>query len=53
MNKDYQLEQLRKMLMDSELKSGLYLIDTELNDSDIGIVVGSVSSCKIPKKSGK
>lgn len=46
MNKDYQLEQLRKMLMDSELKSGLYLIDTELNDSDIGIVVGSVSSCK-------
>ena len=46
MNKDYQLEQLRKMLMDSELKSGLYLIDTELNDSDIGIVVDSVSSCK-------
>ena len=35
MNKDYQLEQLSRMLTDSSQKSGLYLIDTDLEDGDI------------------
>lgn len=42
MNEDYQLEQLRRMLMDPELKSGLYLIDTALNDRDIEIVIHGI-----------
>lgn len=35
MNKDYQLEQLQKMLENPEQQSGLYLIDTDLDDEDI------------------
>lgn len=35
MNKDYELEQLRRMLEDPKQQSGLYLIDTGLNDEDI------------------
>lgn len=35
MNKDYQLEQLSRMLTDSSQKSGLFLIDTDLEDGDI------------------
>ena len=36
MNKNYQQEKLRRMLTDSSLKSGLYLIDTDLDDEEIG-----------------
>lgn len=39
MNKDYQLWQLQKMLEDPEQKSGLYLIDTDLNDEDIETLI--------------
>ena len=35
MNKDYQREQLRRMLENPMLKSGIYLIDTDLEDVDI------------------
>lgn len=35
MNKAYELEQLRQLLMSPELKSGLYLLDTELSDAEI------------------
>lgn len=35
MNKAYQQEQLRKMLMNPALQSGLYLIDTDLSDEEI------------------
>lgn len=32
MNKNYQLEQLRKMLENPEYKSGLYILNSDLND---------------------
>lgn len=35
MNKDFQLQQLNIMLMDPRLKSGLYLLDTDLTDEEI------------------
>lgn len=35
MNKDFQLQQLGIMLMDSGLKSGLYLLETDLTDEEI------------------
>ena len=35
MSKAYELEQLRKLLMDPDLASGLYLLDTELTDEEI------------------
>lgn len=35
MNKDYQREQLRGMLENPMLQSGIYLIDTDLEDKDI------------------
>ena len=35
MNKGYQLDQLRRMLTDTSLKSGLYLLDTDLEDEEI------------------
>ena len=35
MNKNFQLEQLGMMLMEPGLKSGLYLIDTDLTDEEI------------------
>ncbi len=35
MNKEYQLAQLSRMLTDSSLKSGFYLVDTDLEDGDI------------------
>ena len=39
MNKGYQLGQLHRMLTDPSLKSGLYLIDTDLDDDEIGLYV--------------
>lgn len=35
MNKDFQLEQLRRMLEKPRLKSGMYLIETDLVDAEI------------------
>ena len=37
MNKNFQLEQLGMMLMEPGLKSGLYLIDTDLTKRLSGI----------------
>lgn len=50
MSDNFQLEKLRRMLMDPGLKSGLYLIDTALNDKDIEIVVSSIDNCKYIKE---
>lgn len=35
MNKQYQLEQLRRLLENPTQQSGLYLIDTDLTDYEI------------------
>ena len=35
MNKTFEIDQLRGLLMDTTLTSGLYLFDTELNDVEI------------------
>ena len=45
MNKDYQLEQLRRLLENPVLQSGLYLIDTDLEDGEIEKYVKETSSC--------
>ena len=44
MNKDFQLEQLQRLLVDPEVKSGLYLIDTDLTDEDIATYISERSS---------
>lgn len=36
MNKEYQLEQLMRVLQNPQLQSGLYLLDTDLNDDELG-----------------
>lgn len=51
MNKDYQLEQLRRMLVNPELKSGLYLIDTDLSDEEIEEYLKSFGICSYEKES--
>lgn len=35
MSKAFELEHLRKLLMNPELPSGLYLLDTDLTDEEI------------------
>lgn len=35
MNKAFELEHLRNLLMNPELPSGLYLLDTDLTDEEI------------------
>lgn len=45
MNKDYQMEQLRRLLENPALQSGLYLIDTDLEDGEIEKFVKETSSC--------
>jgi hypothetical protein len=35
MNKAFELEHLRNLLMNPELPSGLYLLDTDLTDDEI------------------
>jgi hypothetical protein len=39
MNKAYELEQLHKLLVDPDLASGLYLLDTELTDEEIEVYI--------------
>lgn len=46
MNKDFQLQQLRIMLMDSGLKSGLYLLETDLTDEEIKAYIKKNNSFK-------
>lgn len=50
MNKDYQLEQLRRMLEDPKQQSGLYLIDTDLSDEDIETFIKDIGSCHYVKE---
>ena len=58
MNKDYQREQLRRMLENPMLKSGIYLIDTDLEDADIERLIKDIDGLLykkgslIPSKSG-
>ncbi|MBR1594553.1 MAG: hypothetical protein IJ659_07270 [Alloprevotella sp.] len=49
MNKDYQLEQLRRMLVNPELNSGLYLIDTDLSDEEIEECIRKDNLCRYIK----
>ncbi len=41
MNKDYQKEELRRLLINPTLKSGLYMIDTDLSDEEIETFIKS------------
>ena len=45
MNKNFQLEQLGMMLMEPGLKSGLYLIDTDLTDEEIEWYIKESGCC--------
>lgn len=45
MNKSYQEEQIRKMLMDPAIKSGIYLIDTDLSDVEIEHFIKNTNLC--------
>lgn len=42
MNKDYQRQQLRMMLENPMLQSGIYLIDTDLEDADIELLIKEI-----------
>ena len=46
MNKEGQLEQLRQLLINPELKSGLYLLDTDISDEDIGRFLNDGNFCR-------
>ena len=50
MNKNYELEQLRRMLEDPKQQSGLYLIDTGLNDEDIETFLKKSGLCHYVKE---
>ena len=49
MNKDFQLKQLFRMLMTPGLKSGLYLLETDLTDEEIEECFEGTSSFKYVK----
>ena len=51
MNKAYEQEQLHKLLMNPELSSGLYLLDTNLTDEEIEMYVRR--NCSFQYVSGK
>lgn len=51
MSKAYEYEQLRTMLECPDLKSGLYLLDTELTDEEIETYVKSLGFCSYVKES--
>ena len=45
MNKDYQLDQLRRILENPEQKSGLYLLDTDLTDEELEAFIKGIGLC--------
>ena len=51
MSKAFELEQLRKQLMDPELPSGLYLLDTDLTDEEIEGHIKELGCCSYMKES--
>ncbi len=50
MNKEYQLDQLMRVLQSSQLQSGLYLLDTDLNDDELGTFLKSINDCHYIKE---
>lgn len=51
MSKAFELEQLRKQLMNPELPSGLYLLDTDLTDEEIEGHIKELGCCSYIKES--
>ena len=51
MSKDNQQEKLQKLLMNPSLKSGLYLIDTDLEDDEIEEIIKRAGGCTYIKES--
>lgn len=51
MNKAYELEQLQKLLMNPDLASGLYLLDTDLTDEEIEERIKETGCCSYLKES--
>ena len=51
MNKEYQLEQFIRVLQNSQLQSGLYSLDTNLNDSELGAFLKVSTIAIISKES--
>lgn len=50
MNKEYQLDQLMRVLQSSQLQSGLYLLDTDLNDNELETFLKSINDCHYIKE---
>lgn len=50
MNKEYQLDQLMRVLQSSQLQSGLYLLDTDLNDDELETFLKSINDCHYIKE---
>ncbi len=50
MNKHYQEEQFRQLLMNSILKPGLYLIDTDLSDEEVETFIKNTGLCSYEKE---
>lgn len=50
MNKEYQLDQLMRVLQSSQLQSGLYLLDTDLNDNELETFMKSINDCHYIKE---
>ena len=50
MNKEYQLDQLMRVLQSSQLQSGLYLLDTNLNDDELETFLKSINDCHYIKE---
>ncbi len=51
MSKAFELEQLRKLLMNPELPFGLYLLDTDLTDEEIERHIKELGCCSYMKES--
>lgn len=51
MSKAFELEQLRKQLMNPELPSGLYLLDMDLTDEEIEGHIKELGCCSYMKES--
>ena len=50
MNKEYQRDQLMRVLQSSQLQSGLYLLDTNLNDDELETFLKSIDDCHYIKE---